>query len=287
MTQLIEVFEEETELIIIMELVEGDHMLGFLLKKKQLPEGQIKKLFYGVCLATRAIHAKGMVHRDIKMENILIVEDGTGNPPCKLTDFGLSHFVDKIQSEEFTSIKNCGTPGYIAPELVQAGNYSYSYDIFSLGVVLYIMLTSCFPFAGKDQKEIIRRNLKCKLDYASPKLLELSCEARSLISNMIVRSPTQRLPIDRVLSHNWLQGAFLWEENPSQTQAIQASHTSADIGGNKKSMKTGKTTTTTVKRKSTTRVHEGLKMGISKQSEGKETISEMNYQCLIVQGSSV
>lgn len=287
-TQLIEVFEEEKELIIIMELVEGEHMLGFLLKKKQLAIDQARRMFLAICLGTRAIHEKGMVHRDIKMENILIVGSGTGNPPCKLTDFGLAHFVDKTQSEDFKTIRNCGTPGYIAPELVLSNTYSFSYDYFSLGVVLYIMLTSCFPFAGKDQSEIVRKNVKCKLDFSSPKMIEIGADARFLISNLIVRNPANRLSIDRVISHRWLEGFSILDENRTSTQVVHRSNLSSDdLGDYKKSLKFGKMNTNTIKKKSMTRLFEYKTNGSSKQSEGKETFSESNFQCLVVQGSSV
>lgn len=218
--QLKEVFEEEHQFVIVMEFVEGENLLSFVLKKKIIPEEMAKRIFLTICLALQAIHAKGLVHRDIKMENILITGGALGSFPCKVLDFGLAHSIQKINSREIKPIKNCGTPGYIAPELIQTGTYDFSFDLFSLGIVLYIMLTASFPFAGKNQKEIIQRNVNCNISFFSPRTKSLSKEAKDLMASLIVKDPTTRLSLEKAINHPWLMGVGEEPEVPLQTSKL-------------------------------------------------------------------
>lgn len=203
-----------------MEYIEGDNLLMLILKNKMIPEETSKRIFLTACLGLQAIHEKGLIHRDIKMENIIILNGGLGTPPCKILDFGLAHSIKKSNMKEVRPIRNCGTPGYIAPELINSGLYGFPFDIFSLGVVLYIMLTGCFPFPGKNQNEIIEKNKMCIVNYNTKRLQCISKEAKDLMGSMIKKNPHDRLTLEKVLSHSWLSGISSEVEVPIQTTKL-------------------------------------------------------------------
>ena len=150
-----EVFEDEHMIYLIFEVLEGGELFGRVLKKKKYPEREaaivIKQLFEALVY----LEHKGIVHRDIKLENVLLVNK---EDDCliKLADFGLSTTVDRIDPK-----MKCGTPGYVAPEIIAGKMYNFKSDIFSAGAVLYVLLSGCTPFPGKNFNDIMDRNKKC------------------------------------------------------------------------------------------------------------------------------
>jgi calcium/calmodulin-dependent protein kinase I len=280
--QFKEVFEEENDFIIVMEYIEGENLLSYVLRKRALPEETAKRIFVTICFALQAIHSKGLIHRDIKMENILAIGEGTASPPCKILDFGLTHSIQKVNSSEIKAIKNCGTPGYIAPELIEIGLYDFAFDIFSLGIVLYIMVTACFPFAGKNQKEIIQKNLTCIVNLSSPKLSHLSKDLKELLACMIVKDPNERITMDKIMAHPWVSGIVDEAEGIHQTTKVSLLK---GIDTNK--MMIGPSSSSKViRKKSTQKIFENP----DSEPNGPKPLSEKNlitYQFLMAQGSSV
>jgi len=102
--------------------------------------------------------SKKIVHRDLKLENVMFV-DKTGND-CKLIDFG---FAEKINYEKLES--RAGTPGFLPPELFKLGPYTEKGDIFSLGIILYCLISGYSPFKGKTYKDVLDNNRKCAISY--------------------------------------------------------------------------------------------------------------------------
>ena len=133
--KMYEIYEEEKELILIMELMEGGDLHQLIKKKKQeLTEKDACYFFHQILRAVQFLHSNGVVHRDIKPENLLLT-DKTGYPVVKLADFSLAEiFIDKKLNLQ------CGTPGFIAPEIFNENQpYDETVDIFSLGITLFML----------------------------------------------------------------------------------------------------------------------------------------------------
>ena len=165
----------------VMEYVRGQSLLQRLKQIDRLPIDEALHVAIQVCHALRYAHAKGIVHRDIKPSNIMLTDDGQ----VKLVDFGISF----VKAENDTSVPNLmGTPSYMAPELVDAKCPSEHSDQFSLGVVLYEMVTGRLPFAGQDAHGVLY-----KIINEEPAAVEEGCASLSkLIFKMLAKEPQDR-----------------------------------------------------------------------------------------------
>jgi serine/threonine protein kinase len=175
-----------------MEYVCGD-LLGFIRKRGKLSESVSKLIFKEMIEGLKYIHKKKVVHRDIKLDNILIDLTNT----IKICDFGVSRYYSKDE----LMFEHCGTPAYISPEIFENNGYKGTgCDIWSAGVTLYYMLGGVQPFKANSIKEL-EKNIK-KGDFKP--LEEVSSEANNLIKGMLQVNPKKRLTVDEILNHPWL-----------------------------------------------------------------------------------
>ncbi|KIY96051.1 hypothetical protein MNEG_11913 [Monoraphidium neglectum] len=146
----------------------------------------------------RHCHELGVVHRDLKPENFLLTSKEP-DADLKVTDFGLSTFFR--QGERFREL--VGSPYYVAPEVLQK-NYSHQADMWSLGVILYILLSGLPPFWGSTEEQIFKMVLKGDIDFKSEPWPKVSPEAKDCIRQMLTRDPSQRVSAHEILKHDWL-----------------------------------------------------------------------------------
>ena len=190
--QILDNFETDTHIFIVMEYVCGD-LLGFIRKRGKLSESVSKLIFKQLIEGLKYIHKKKVVHRDIKLDNILIDLSNT----IKICDFGVSRYY----SNEELMFEHCGTPAYICPEIFENNGYKGTgCDIWSAGVTLYYMLGGVQPFKANTIKEL-EKNIK-KGDFKP--LEEVSQEANDLIKGMLQVNPKKRFCIEDILNHPWL-----------------------------------------------------------------------------------
>ena len=156
------------------------------------------------------------MHRDIKPENLLLKDEMSFD--LKLADFGLSEIIGKKENL-FT---RCGTPGYVAPEVLEDKKYDCKCDIFSAGVILYILLTGCSPFFGKNYQEILSRNRKGEVSYNfSEKLkLKLSEDATSFMKLLMSKDPEQRPSANQALTHPWILNNWVGFDKDSKYLSV-------------------------------------------------------------------
>jgi len=192
-TQIYDYFETDTHILIVMEYVCGD-LLGFIRKRGKISESTAKIIFKQIIKGLQLIHKKKIVHRDIKLDNVLIDLTNT----VKICDFGVS----RILQPGDVMYEHCGTPAYIAPEIFKDEGYEgFSCDIWSAGVTLYYMLAGTQPFKAnkiEDLKEIILKG-----EYEP--IEDISKEANNLINGMLQLNPKKRLTIEEILKHPWLK----------------------------------------------------------------------------------
>lgn len=142
-------------------------------------------------------HAMGIIHRDIKAENVMITKT---EKRVKLLDFGLSKNSQIVKDREI-----CGTPYYMAPEMIKAEKYDAQIDIWSLGVMLYYLVSGHLPFHQRTQKELFAQICFGTLDFDHHEFDYVSKECKDLIKKMIVQNPKKRLTASQVLKHPWFE----------------------------------------------------------------------------------
>eukprot|EP00299_Pterocystis_sp_00344_P005996 c1774_g1_i1.p1 GENE.c1774_g1_i1~~c1774_g1_i1.p1 ORF type:complete len:323 (-),score=83.68 c1774_g1_i1:60-890(-) len=147
------------------------------------------------------MHSFGIVHRDLKPENILYANPAPDSP-IKIADFGLA----KLWEEEDPNLKTlCGTPGYVAPEVLKnRKGYTPQCDMWSLGVVMYIILCGYPPFQHEQQSKLFKQILKADYKFHSPWWDTVSEEAKDMVSKLLVVDPTKRLTPAEALVHPWM-----------------------------------------------------------------------------------
>jgi calcium-dependent protein kinase len=203
--RLYEIIEGEKNVNLIMEECKG----GQLFKKIQLKniikmtEKEIAKIFKEIMIAVNYLHNRGICHRDLKPENILFLNNEK-NSPIKLVDFGLGKIFGNygnLYNNEMKCI--VGTKFYVSPEVLK-GKYDQFCDIWSCGVILYLMLSGNFPFYGRNDDEIYDKILEMKVEFPEKYWKNIDKDAINLIKKMLC-NVNERLNAQQVLNHVWLQ----------------------------------------------------------------------------------
>ncbi|XP_034955139.1 serine/threonine-protein kinase Chk2 isoform X1 [Zootoca vivipara] len=201
--KIIDFFEGE-DFYIVLELMEGGELFDKVLRPARLSEATCKLYFYQMLLAVQYLHEKGIIHRDLKLENVLL-SSPEANCLIKITDFGQS----KILGETSLMKTLCGTPDYLAPEVqhfAEDGGYGRSVDCWSLGVILFICLSGYPPFSDKNARLSLREQIaQGEYYYCAEIWQHVSEEAFDLVQKLLVVDPRKRLKIEEALEHPWLQ----------------------------------------------------------------------------------
>ena len=191
--KIFETYETKKHYCIVMEYICANDLLSYIKKRGKLTEQVAKFIFKQIVLSLQYIHNHNIVHRDIKLDNILIDLDNS----IKICDFGVSKIIKKGES----MLEQCGTPAYIAPEiLLNQGYEGFGVDIWSAGVVLYAMLGGTVPFKGNNINEL--HDLIIKGEFKP--LKEISPEATHLIKSILEVDPKKRISTEDILVHPWL-----------------------------------------------------------------------------------
>lgn len=205
--KLFEVFEDKRYVYLVMEECNGGELFDKIIDKLQndtiFTEREAAKIFKQVMSAVCYCHKEGICHRDLKPENLLLLNK-KDDSPIKVIDFGLSNiFKDNTTGQEKKMTTKVGTAYYVSPEVL-AGNYDEKCDIWSAGVILYILLCGDPPYNGPNDNEIYRRIKQKKFTYSNPIWKNISDQAKDLINKMLTE-PTKRLTAEEVLQHPWIK----------------------------------------------------------------------------------
>uniref|UniRef100_A0A6B2LA67 non-specific serine/threonine protein kinase n=1 Tax=Arcella intermedia TaxID=1963864 RepID=A0A6B2LA67_9EUKA len=197
-----EVFETETNLYIVLELVTGGELFDKLLNGA-FSEDLSRNYFKQMLEATKYLHDQGIAHRDLKPENILFKDET--EEIIKLSDFGLSRVVDKASFMQTI----CGTPQYVAPEILTSAKtegYGLACDLWSLGVILYIMLSGSQPFDDEKSTTIFEQIVNTDYSFDAKKWKSISPNAIRLIKQLLNPNPSTRLTVSEALESPWMKG---------------------------------------------------------------------------------
>ncbi|KAH3759715.1 CAMK protein kinase [Pelomyxa schiedti] len=192
-----DVFETDQCVYMVIELVSGGELWRRISATGSFSEEEAQCVLRQVLEAVDYMHSNGIIHRDLKPENLLCVDD-TGLH-IKITDFGLA--TDSVM--EPSVVTPCGTPSYVAPEVFQGGEYDNKCDIWSAGVLLYVMLSGYMPFDADTLEETLRRITSGKLYFPDSLFGHVSPAAQDLVSYMLTVSPDDRPTAGDCLAHSW------------------------------------------------------------------------------------
>jgi serine/threonine protein kinase len=192
--RLYDFFEKDDSFHLVMDLCNDGELTNYIIKNDKLAEPTAAVIFSQIVSAIAACHAHGVAHRDLKPENILIAKF----PTIKVADFGLCGFHSTGQLMSTF----CGSPAYAAPECLRRQDYDGTKsDLWSLGVVLYVMVTGCHPWDLTNYGAMIRQITSA--DFKVPGFVSPSC--RELIRGLVQVDPDSRTPLDQIPKHPWLR----------------------------------------------------------------------------------
>ncbi|XP_061742006.1 MAP/microtubule affinity-regulating kinase 3-like isoform X14 [Nerophis ophidion] len=199
--KLFEVIETERTLYLVMEYASGGEVFDYLVAHGRMKEKEARAKFRQIVSAVQYCHQKHIVHRDLKAENLLLDADMN----IKIADFGFSNeFTLGNKLDTF-----CGSPPYAAPELFQGKKYDGpEVDVWSLGVILYTLVSGSLPFDGQNLKELRERVLRGK--YRIPFYMSTDCE--NLLKRFLVLNPAKRGTLEQIMRDRWINAGFEEDE---------------------------------------------------------------------------
>lgn len=228
--ELKEVLATKTKIFFIMEYVRGGELFGKVARGR-LKEDVARKYFQQLISAVDYCHSRGVSHRDLKPENLLLDE----NEDLKISDFGLSALPEQLLNDGLLHTQ-CGTPAYVAPEVLRKKGYDGSKaDIWSCGVILYVLLAGFLPFQDENLMKMYRKIFKAQFECPP----WFSAEAKRLICKLLVADPDRRITMPAIMRVPWFRKGFtrpvacsiedpgsetLESESESESESIPKSH---------------------------------------------------------------
>ena len=210
-------YESQMFIFLVFELCVNGELFDFLTSKITLTEKRVRSIMKQILEAIQHCHKMNIVHRDLKPENILLDDDFN----VKLTDFGFA----KVLSDNQRLYEVCGTPGYLAPELLKAGmlerdecpGYGVEVDAWACGVIMFTLLVGCPPFWHRKQLTMIRLIMEARYSFSSPEWDAVTDESKNLISRFLTVDPEKRITVHEALKHPVFQ-ANLEEEDEEEEE---------------------------------------------------------------------
>ncbi|XP_077190981.1 calcium/calmodulin-dependent protein kinase type 1G isoform X2 [Paroedura picta] len=212
-----DIYESSTHYYLVMQLVSGGELFDRILERGVYTEKDASLVIRQVLEAVQYLHKNGIVHRDLKPENLLYLTPEE-NSKIMITDFGLS----KMEQNGIMSTA-CGTPGYVAPEVLEQKPYSKAVDCWSIGVITYILLCGYPPFYEETESKLFEKIKEGYFEFESPFWDDISESAKDFICHLLEKDPNERFTCEKALRHPWINGntALHRDIYPSVSAQIQ------------------------------------------------------------------
>lgn len=200
---LLDVYEDETRVYLVMDLMTGGELFDRICQDN--PNGYSEKeasvLIAKIIGAVQYLHTKGIIHRDLKPENLLFSSCGA-DAEIKISDFGLA----KIWRGDMLVKTACGSPNYVAPEVLlnEMHGYTFAVDMWSVGVILYVLVCGFCPFYDESTPALFNSITKGRFSYPSPYWDHISADCKDLINHLLVVDPSARYSPQQALEHPWI-----------------------------------------------------------------------------------
>jgi calcium/calmodulin-dependent protein kinase I len=198
---LLDDFDTVDKLYLVLELVEGGELFDRIVNKGSFTERDASRITRQMSSAVGYLHSLDIVHRDLKPENLLFrTEDPDSD--IMVADFGLS----KLINDDMALETACGTPNYVAPEILEQKGYGKAVDMWSVGIITYIMLCGYPPFHHDNDTVLFKKIMSGVFQFDQAYWSAVSDSAKDLISKLLVVDPKKRLTAEQVLEHPWVSG---------------------------------------------------------------------------------
>ncbi|KAF9110303.1 hypothetical protein BGX27_006561, partial [Mortierella sp. AM989] len=201
---LLEMFETEDAVYLVTDLAAGGELFDQLLKKGYYTEGDAARLVREILLGVEYLHSMDIVHRDLKPENLLFL-DKSENARLLITDFGLSKVLTNGNDVLMTA---CGTPGYVAPEVLEQVGHGKPVDMWGVGIIAYTLLCGFTPFWGEDQPALFENIIAGTYEYEQEYWKDISPLAKKFIDTLLVRDAEKRATATQALNHPWFRAVL-------------------------------------------------------------------------------
>ncbi|KAG5835750.1 hypothetical protein ANANG_G00247330 [Anguilla anguilla] len=211
-----DIFESKSHLYLVMQLVSGGELFDRIVEKGFYTEKDASKLIQQILDAVKYLHDMGIVHRDLKPENLLYYSMDEDSK-IMISDFGLS----KIEGSGSVMSTACGTPGYVAPEVLAQKPYSKAVDCWSIGVIAYILLCGYPPFYDENDAKLFEQILKAEYEFDSPYWDDISDSAKDFIVHLMEKDPRKRYTCEQALQHPWIAGDTALDKNIHESVSAQ------------------------------------------------------------------
>uniref|UniRef100_A0A4W5KNI9 Calcium/calmodulin dependent protein kinase I n=1 Tax=Hucho hucho TaxID=62062 RepID=A0A4W5KNI9_9TELE len=211
-----DIFESTSHLYLVMQLVSGGELFDRIVEKGFYTERDASQLIHQILDAVKYLHDMGIVHRDLKPENLLYYSMDEDSK-IMISDFGLS----KIEDTGSVMSTACGTPGYVAPEVLAQKPYSKAVDCWSIGVISYILLCGYPPFYDENDAKLFEQILKAEYEFDSPYWDDISDSAKDFICHLIEKDFMKRYTTDKALQHPWICGDTALDKNIHESVSAQ------------------------------------------------------------------
>ncbi|XP_018362587.1 PREDICTED: calcium/calmodulin-dependent protein kinase type 1-like isoform X2 [Trachymyrmex cornetzi] len=213
--QLLETFEDKHKVYLVMELVTGGELFDRIVEKGSYTEKDASGLIRQVLEAVDYMHEQGVVHRDLKPENLLYYSPDEDSK-IMISDFGLS----KMEDSGIMATA-CGTPGYVAPEVLAQKPYGKAVDVWSIGVISYILLCGYPPFYDENDANLFAQILRGEFEFDSPYWDDISASAKDFIGKLMCVNVEERYTCKQALAHPWISGNAASNKNIHGTVSEQ------------------------------------------------------------------
>jgi calcium/calmodulin-dependent protein kinase I len=204
--KLLDFFEEEKFFYVVLEFLPGGELFERIVKKSFYNEKEARDVVRTVCLGMKYCHDRGIAHRDLKPENLLLT---TANDDAivKIADFGFAKRSCGVGSSLLET--HCGTPVFMAPEILRNQSYSLAVDMWSIGVITYILLGGYPPFQESNTNRLFKKIVNGRYEFPEQYWGGVSDSAKDLIRGLLQVDPKTRFSVDDVLNHPWVSLSLL------------------------------------------------------------------------------
>ncbi|XP_067425583.1 death-associated protein kinase 2-like isoform X1 [Emydura macquarii macquarii] len=216
--RLHDLFASKAEMVLVLELIRGGELFDFIAEKEMLTEAEAIEFLQQILQGVAYMHSRNVAHFDLKPENIMLLEKDVPNPKIKIIDFGLAQKLE--DGVTFKSL--CGTPQYIAPEVINYEPLNSATDMWSIGVITYILLSGMSPFQGETDAETLSNVVAGSYEFEEKYFSETTEMAKDFIRQLLVKEPRSRMTAAECLVHPWIKPL-------SRKQAVNRSRSSINM----------------------------------------------------------
>jgi calcium/calmodulin-dependent protein kinase I len=199
-----EIFDTDKALYLVMDLCTGGELLAAISRKERFSEAQASAVVKDILLGLQYLHQNGIVHRDLKPENVLL-ESRAPDSTVKISDFGLSKLV---QGKRQFLFSRCGTPAYVAPEVILAKPYDSKVDLWAVGVITFLIIAGHPPFYGETLDKLFDVIVRAEFAFYEKYWGHISSPCMHFVEQLLELDPAKRYSAEQALAHPWITGVM-------------------------------------------------------------------------------